>query len=407
AKKAAAALSVASSNEKDSALKFAAQMILENADEILAANKKDIDEAVINGMNPSMIDRLTLNQNRLQGIADGILEVVAQKDPIGEVISGTVRPNGLRVHKVRVPLGVLGIIYESRPNVTADAAALCIKSGNAVILRGGKEAINSNKAIAATLRCALEKAGLPADCVQLVEDTSRESAHALMHLNGYLDALIPRGGKGLIRSVKETATVPVIETGAGNCHIFIDESANAKMAAEIVFNSKTSRPSVCNAAESLVIHKNAASRILPVIKERLDEKDVLLKCDEYSFEILKNTKNVATATDADFAEEFLDFVISVKTVENLDEAVEHISKYSTGHTECIVTENYQNANEFTRRIDSAAVVVNASTRFTDGGQFGLGCEIGISTQKLHARGPMGVNELTSCKFIVYGNGQVR
>lgn len=391
--------------KKDAALLAAADGLEREAAKILAANRQDLEAARAAGMTDALLDRLALSEARIKGMADGLRSVASQTDPVGEVVSGITRPNGLRIEKVRVPLGVIGIIYEARPNVTADAAAICIKAGSAVILRGGKEALRTNTATEAVLRAAMEEAGLPADCVQLVHDTSHDSAKAMMEMTEYLDVLIPRGGKNLIRTVTENARVPVIETGWGNCHIYVDESAGTEMAAEIVFNAKTSRPSVCNAAESLLVHSAAAERVLPAIKKRLDEKNVELRGCERTRAILGSS--VVPATEEDYATEYLDYILSVKIVDSLDEAIAHIAKYSSGHSECIVTESYENARRFTQEVDSSAVYVNASTRFTDGGEFGLGAEIGISTQKLHARGPMGARELTTTKFIVTGSGQVR
>ncbi|MDD6251472.1 MAG: glutamate-5-semialdehyde dehydrogenase [Oscillospiraceae bacterium] len=390
---------------KNKALYALADALETEAEYILAENAKDLSNGEANGMSKSLLDRLALSDSRIKGMADGARQVAALADPIGTYISGGKLPNGLEVTRVRVPLGVIGIIFEARPNVTADAAALCLKSGNAVILRGGKEAINSNMAIAKVMREAIEKAGLPADCVQLIEDTTRQSSIELMGLTEYLDVLIPRGGAGLIKATVENAKVPVIETGTGNCHIYVDEFADPSMAAEIVFNAKTSRPSVCNAAESLLVHKNIAEKVLPLIKAELDKMNVEIRGCEITREILG--ESVTPATEEDYYTEFLDYIISCKVVESVDEAIAHIAEHSTGHSECIVTEDYNNSNKFTSEVDSAAVYVNASTRFTDGGEFGLGAEIGISTQKLHARGPLGINELTSMKFIVKGQGQVR
>lgn len=390
---------------KNKALYALADALETEAEYILAENAKDLSNGEANGMSKSLLDRLALSDSRIKGMADGARQVAALADPIGTYISGGKLPNGLEVTRVRVPLGVIGIIFEARPNVTADAAALCLKSGNAVILRGGKEAINSNMAIAKVMREAIEKAGLPADCVQLIEDTTRQSSIELMGLTEYLDVLIPRGGAGLIKATVENAKVPVIETGTGNCHIYVDEFADLSMAAEIVFNAKTSRPSVCNAAESLLVHKNIAEKALPLIKAELDKMNVEIRGCEKTREILG--ESVTPATEEDYYTEFLDYIISCKVVESVDEAIAHIAEHSTGHSECIVTEDYNNSNKFTSEVDSAAVYVNASTRFTDGGEFGLGAEIGISTQKLHARGPLGINELTSMKFIVKGQGQVR
>ncbi len=406
AKAKAASQSLAIAGEKkNAALAAIAQALIDNTDNIIAANRIDLDNGEKNGLSAALIDRLTLTEARIKGIADGVLEVMALPDPIGTVISGGTRPNGLRITKVRVPLGVIGIIFESRPNVTADAAVLCLKSGNAVILRGGKEAINSNKCITAVMQDAIESAGLDRNSVQLIEDTSRQSSIELMELTEYLDVLIPRGGKGLIRAVVENAKVPVIETGAGNCHTYVDASADINMAAEIIYNAKTSRPSVCNAIETILVHEDIADKALPVIKARLDEKNVELRGCEKTIAILGSS--VKPACESDWETEYGDYILAVKVVSSFDEAVAHIAKYSTGHSECIVTSDYKNAKRFTAVVDAAAVYVNASTRFTDGGMFGLGAEIGISTQKLHTRGPMGLNELTSVKFIIEGDGQVR
>lgn len=404
AKEAARTLAVMG-EEKNDALKLIAKALIDNTDAILAANKIDVDNGRANGLTESIIDRLSLSKTRIEGMAQCVLDVVALPDPIGAVLSGSKRPNGLNITKVRVPIGVIGIIFEARPNVTSDAASLCLKSGNTVILRGGKEAINSNKCIADIMRSALEKSALDKNCIQLIEDTTRQSSVELMGLVDYLDLLIPRGGAGLIKAVVENAKVPVIETGVGNCHVFVDESADIDMAANIIYNAKTSRPSVCNAIETILVHKNIAEKALPVIKARLDEKNVELRGCERTREILGDS--VIPAIEADWATEYLDYILAVKVVDNIDEAIAHITKYSSGHSECIVTENYKNANRFKNEVDAAAVYVNASTRFTDGGMFGLGAEIGISTQKIHARGPMGLNELTSMKFIIEGDGQIR
>lgn len=404
AKEAARTLAVMG-EEKNDALKLIAKALIDNTDAILAANKIDVDNGRANGLTESIIDRLSLSKTRIEGMAQGVLDVVALPDPIGAVLSGSKRPNGLNITKVRVPIGVIGIIFEARPNVTSDAASLCLKSGNTVILRGGKEAINSNKCIADIMRSALEKSALDKNCIQLIEDTTRQSSVELMGLVDYLDLLIPRGGAGLIKAVVENAKVPVIETGVGNCHVFVDESADIDMAANIIYNAKTSRPSVCNAIETILVHKNIAEKALPVIKARLDEKNVELRGCERTREILGDS--VIPAIEVDWATEYLDYILAVKVVDNIDEAIAHITKYSSGHSECIVTENYKNANRFKNEVDAAAVYVNASTRFTDGGMFGLGAEIGISTQKIHARGPMGLNELTSMKFIIEGDGQIR
>lgn len=403
AKQAARKLAVAG-NQKDTALEAIAAALEAHTEEILAANREDLAAAEANGMSRSLMDRLALNEKRIAGMADGVRQVKAQPDPVGQVLEGGVRPNGLRIEKVAVPLGVIGIIYEARPNVTADAAALCLKAGNAVILRGGKEAFRSNQAIAEVMRDAVEAAGLPRDSIQLVQDTSRASSIEMMGLTGYLDVLIPRGGAGLIRAVVENSHVPVIETGVGNCHVYVDDAADLKMAAEIIFNAKTSRPSVCNAIETVLVHKDVARTFLPMMKAKLDEKQVEIRGCDKTREILPDC---VAACEEDWATEYLDYILAVKVVDSLDEAMAHIAKYSSGHSECIVTENYRNAERFLSEVDAAAVYVNASTRFTDGGEFGLGAEIGISTQKLHARGPMGIRQLTSQKFVIRGNGQIR
>ena len=404
AKQAEQFLRTASTASKDHGLTHSADALLEHTAAILEANAKDIANGEQAGMSPALLDRLRLNEARIAGMAQGMREIVALPDPVGRVLSGGNRPNGLQIVKVAVPLGVVAVIFEARPNVTADAAALCLKSGNAVILRGGKEAIHSNQAIAAVMRAALEQAGLPQDCIQLVADTSRDSANELMRLNAYVDVLIPRGGGGLIRAVVEHATVPVIETGVGNCHVYVDQAADLEMAAEIVFNAKTSRPSVCNACESLLVHRGIAEQALPLIKRRLDEKQVVLRGDKAACAILPG---IEAAQEADWSTEYLDYILSVKVVGSIEEAIAHIGRYGTGHSECIVTQNYSAAEQFLNEVDAAAVYVNASTRYTDGGEFGFGAEIGISTQKLHARGPLGLSELTSVKYKIYGAGQVR
>ena len=391
--------------KKNEALETIAAALQANAAKIIAANATDLENGKNNGLSAALLDRLMLNESRIDGIAQGVREVEALPDPIGTVISGSTRPNGLKITKVRVPLGVIGIIFESRPNVTADAAVLCLKSGNAVILRGGKEAINSNICIAEIMRDAVESVGLDRNCIQLVQDTSRASSVELMNLTGYLDVLIPRGGKGLIRAVVDNAKVPVIETGAGNCHTYVDESADIEMAANIIYNAKTSRPSVCNAIETILVHSAVAEKALPAIKARLDEKNVELRGCERTREILGDC--VVPAVESDWETEYGDYILAVRVVDSFDEAVAHIAKYSSGHSECIVTSDYKSARRFTEEVDAAAVYVNASTRFTDGGMFGNGAEIGISTQKLHARGPMGLCELTSMKFVIEGDGQVR
>ena len=405
AKAAEHAAASASAKLKNEALKSIADALIQNTGLIIEKNKLDLENAVKNGMSVSMQDRLMLNEKRISDIASSVLKLIEAEDLIGSVDYGVIRPNGLKICKTRVPLGVIGIIFESRPNVTVDAATLCLKAGNTVILKGGKEAINSNKCLADVMRAAVEKAGLPADVIQLVEDTSREAAAELMKLNKYLDVLIPRGGAGLINAVVNQATVPVIETGTGNCHVYVDESADIQMAADIVNNGKTQRPSVCNAVESLLVHKNIAEAALPVIKSKLDEHNVEIRGCQKTADILGDC--VTLASDDDYATEFLDFIISVKVVDSIEEAIEHIQKYSTRHSECIVTKSLENAEKFQREVDAAAVYVNASTRFTDGGEFGFGAEIGISTQKLHARGPMGLRELTTVKYLINGNGQIR
>lgn len=404
AKEAARVLSVAGC-KKDLALNSIADALIEHKDEIIKANNIDIKYGEEIGLTPSLIDRLTLGEDRIKGMADGVRKVSSLPDPIGNVISGNTLPNGLTVTRVKVPLGVIGIIFEARPNVTADAASLCLKAGNAVILRGGKEAINSNKAIAKIMRDAVEKVGLPKDSIQLIEDTTRQSSTELMQLSDYLDVLIPRGGAGLIKAVVENSKVPVIETGVGNCHVYVDKYADIDMASEIIFNAKTSRPSVCNAIETILVHKDIAKDALPKIKEKLDTKNVQIRGCKTTKEILGD--DIVDAEESDYYTEFLDYILACKVVDSIDEGIAHIAKYSSGHSECIITNDYSRANKFKKEVDAAAVYVNASTRFTDGGEFGLGAEIGISTQKLHARGPMGINELTSSKFIVEGNGQIR
>ncbi|MBQ4132020.1 MAG: glutamate-5-semialdehyde dehydrogenase [Clostridia bacterium] len=403
AKKAAAVLATVSSSKKNELLLLAADMLIENKDYLIAQNERDIENALNSGLSAALIDRLRLTEQRICDMAVGLREIAGETDPVGETVEGITRPNGIRISKVRVPLGVVGIIYEARPNVTADAFGICLKSGNAVILRGGKEAIFSNLAIMKVLKEAVSKAGLPEGTVDLVEDTTRASSTELMKLK-YLDLLIPRGGAALIRATVENATVPVIETGVGNCHAFVDETADISMAVNIVENAKCQRPSVCNALETLLIHKNIAEKALPKINEALLKHNTEVRGCDKTQAILKNA---IPATEEDFKTEFLDYVLAVKVVDSLDDAMEHIRRYSTGHSECIITENYTNAERFVNELDSAALYVNASTRFTDGGQFGMGAEIGISTGKLHARGPMGIKDLTTVKFIVRGNGQIR
>lgn len=398
-------IATAGTMKKNKALIAIAQALIDKTDLIISQNKIDLSEAQANGISQVMQDRLMLNEERIKGIAECVLKLVDLDDIIGRTEYGSVRPNGMRISKVRVPMGTIGIIFESRPNVTVDAATLCMKAGNAVILRGGKEAINSNKCLAQIMRDAIASEGFPQDTIQLVTDTSRDSATQMMKLNGYLDVLIPRGGAGLIKAVVANATVPVIETGVGNCHVYVDSTADIDMAVNITDNAKTQRPSVCNAIENLIVHKDIAAKFLPKIKERFDKFNVeILGCNR-TIDILGDC--VKPATDEDYATEFLDYKISVKVVDSIEEAIDHISKYTTHHSECIVTENLSNAIKFQNEIDAAAVYVNASTRFTDGSEFGFGAEIGISTQKLHARGPMGLEALTSVKYLITGNGQIR
>jgi glutamate-5-semialdehyde dehydrogenase len=404
AKEAEKVLMVATTEEKNRALNRIADALCENAEKIVEANCIDIENGKKNGLSESLLDRLKLNSKRIEGMAKGVKDVAKLPDPVGRILREITRPNGLMIKKVSTPIGVIGVIFEARPNVTSDAAALCLKSGNTVILRGGKEAINSNKAITKIMREAVKKAGMPEDIIQLVEDTSRDSANELMRMNQYVDVLIPRGGAGLIQAVVKNATVPVIETGVGNCHIYVDKEADIDMAADIVFNAKTDRVSVCNAAESLLIHKDIAKEALAKIKVKLDEKSVELVGDNQAVGLIDG---IGMADESDWGTEYLDYKMSVKIVESLDEAITHIYQYSTGHSECIVTKDECAAEEFLNRVDSAAVYVNASTRFTDGGEFGFGAEIGISTQKLHARGPIGLPELQSFKYKIYGNGQIR
>lgn len=404
AKAAVRILSRLSTLQKNRALELAATSLKAKADFILNENKKDLDAAVANNIKGSLLDRLRLDHQRIEAMAEGLEQVSRLDDPVGEVLSMKKRPNGLQIGQVRVPLGVIGIIYEARPNVTADAFALCLKTGNAVILRGGKEAINSNKAIVKIIQEALKNADVPTDAIQLVEDTSRDSAVAMMKLNKYLDVLIPRGGAGLIQTVVENSSVPVLETGIGNCHTFIDKSANLDIAEKISINAKTQRPGICNAMESLLVHESVAQEILLPLCRKLNELNVEIRGDEKVRQIVPFA---IAATEEDWSTEFLDLILAVKVVSSLDEAINHINQYGSSHSETIVTENYSNAQRFLQEVDAAAVYVNASTRFTDGFEFGFGAEIGISTQKLHARGPMGLKELTSTKYIIYGNGQVR
>lgn len=403
--KSKASIANASTKDKNHILEVIAANLINNTGRILESNKKDLESAKDNGISDAMSDRLRLTEGRIKDMADACKELIALKDPVGEIIEGSVRPNGMRITKTRVPMGVIGIIYESRPNVTVDAATLCIKSGNAVILRGGKEAINSNKELMDIMRESVAECGFPMDIVQLVCDTSRETASAMMKADGYIDVLIPRGGKGLINAVVNNATIPVIETGSGNCHIYIDNILDLDMAVNITDNGKTQRPSVCNALETCLVHKGIAETFLPLLKERLDRHNVELRGCSETVRILGDS--VKPATEEDYATEFNDYIFAIKVVENIDEAIAHIAKYSTGHSECIITQNIQNAEKFQKEVDSACVYVNCSTRFTDGNEFGLGAEIGISTQRLHARGPMGLSELTTFKYLINGSGQTK
>ena len=391
-------------NEKNAGLSAVAKALVANASRIIAANDKDIAEAKKNQMSEALLDRLRLTEERIEGMAEGIRQVVALADPVGEIISMKTTPSGLQIGQKRVPMGVIGIIYESRPNVTADAFALCFKTGNAVILRGGSDAIYSNTAICEVIREALQSEGLPADAIQVLQDTSRETAQEFMRLNQYMDLLIPRGGAGLIRTVVEKSTVPVIETGTGNCHIYVDEFADIEMAVNIIVNAKTQRLGVCNACESLVIHEAVAKEAIPAICQALYENQVEIRGDEIARQY---DEKIVPATEEDFGKEYLDRIISMKVVPDIDAAIAHINTYNTGHSEAIITKDYGNSMRFLNEIDAAAVYVNASTRFTDGFEFGFGAEIGISTQKLHARGPMGLLALTSTKYIILGNGQIR
>lgn len=405
AKEAAQEIITISTTTKNMALQAIAKALLDNSDTILKANEEDIANAKSKGTREAMIDRLTLTKERIAGIAEGVYQVAALNDPIGEIVNMAKRPNGLMIGKKRVPMGVIGIIFEARPNVTVDAAVLCLKTSNACILRGGSEAINTNKAIMGIMQKAAEENGIPKGTLNIIEDTSRETATALMKMNGYIDMLIPRGGKGLIKSVVENATVPVVETAAGNCHIYVDASAKKDMAEEIVMNAKVQRPSVCNAAETLLIDKEIAKDFVPQIFDKLKESGVEIRADKASIEIYGG--GIAEATEEDYYTEYNDYIISVKIVDGVGEAIKHINKYNTKHSESIITESYENAQRFLNEVDAAAVYVNASTRFTDGFEFGFGAEIGISTQKMHARGPMGLEALTSIKYVIYGDGQIR
>ena len=405
AKAASYTLSTAGTAKKNAALEAIANILTERQNEWLSANAADVAAAKEAGMRPAMLDRLTLNAERIAGIVDGVRQVAALPDPIGKVDKMERRPNGLIIGRRRVPLGVIAIIFEARPNVTVDAAALCLKSGNVCILRGGREAIRSNRCVTELMRQALEQAGLPADCISLVQDTSHDTANELMHLDGYVDVLIPRGGAGLIRAVAKEASVPVIRTGEGVCHVYVDDEADLDMAAKILYNAKCSRPSVCNAAECVLVHRDVAAdfwkRALPL----LDEKGVELRADQEALALLDT--RALPAQESDWDAEYDDYILAVRTVGGMEEAIDFINAHGTQHSEAIITKNYFKAQRFLDAVDAAAVYVNASTRFTDGGEFGLGAEIGISTQKMHARGPMGLEELTSCKYVIYGEGQVR
>lgn len=404
AKQAAAKLAVTSTAVKNAALLAMAAALEAQQSEILAANERDMTAAAANGMKSSMLDRLKLTAERISGMADGLRQVAGLADPVGNVIDGKTLPNGLHITKIRVPLGVIGIIYEARPNVTADAAGLCLKSGNAVILKGGSEAMESNKTVAAILAQAAEGAGIPAGSIQFIDTSDRQAVQDLIHMNGLVDVVIPRGGAGLIQAVVRNASVPVIETGAGVCHTYVDKDANVEMAMKIAFNAKVQRPSVCNAMETLLVHKDIADKFLPMMLMMYNSSAVEIRGDKA---VQEYSSQVHPATEEDWSTEYGDLRLSVKIVDSIEEAMAHIAKYGTGHSECIVTNNYQAAQLFQYTVDAAAVYVNASTRFTDGNEFGFGAEIGISTQKLHARGPMALPELTSTKYLINGNGQVR
>jgi glutamate-5-semialdehyde dehydrogenase len=404
AKQAARKLGTLDTTVKNQALVCMAEALEQECTKIMAANAIDVENGKAKGLSSSLVDRLRLNPNRIKAMADGLRQIAGLSDPIGEVLTTDHRPNGLKISKIRVPLGVIGIIYESRPNVTVDATGLCLKAGNAVLLRGGSEAIHSNIAIMKVISEAAYKAGIPAGALQLIETTDRLVVNAMLKLNQYLDVIIPRGGAGLIKTVVENSTVPVIETGTGICHTFIDESADLKMAEAISFNAKVSRPGTCNTMETLLVHQNVAEQFLPAMLTRYHQAGVELRGCPLT---MKYHSDVTLASDEDWATEYLDFILSIKVVANLEEALEHINQYSTRHSEAIITNNAENATRFQQEVDAAAVYVNASTRFTDGFEFGFGAEIGISTQKIHARGPMGLVELTSIKYIISGNGQIR
>lgn len=404
AKKVSRKLAKMKSSEKNRALHIVADALIQSANNILAANMLDVENAVNNGMSKAMLDRLTLTPERIEGLADGVRQVASLNDPIGEVTHMWERPNGIKIGEMRVPIGVVGMIYESRPNVTSDAFAICFKSGNACILRGGSDCIHSNTAIAEAIKTALSKHGFDEDALQFISDTDRKYVTEMLNLTDYIDLIIPRGSGRLINYVVKNATVPVIETGTGNCHIFVDESADTDMAVNIIENAKTQRIGVCNAAESLVVHKNIAKKLIPALADRLAPYNVEMRGDEIAKSI---DERVVSASEDDWGKEYLDYIISIKVVDDLDSAIEHINTYTTGHSECIVTNNYSDSQRFLNEIDAACVYVNASTRFSDGMEFGFGAEIGISTQKMHARGPMGLEQITSYKYIIYGNGQIR
>ena len=393
-----------SANEKNEVLLKVAEALTENAEALTAANTLDVENGRKNNMPEALVDRLLLTGDRIRGMAEGLRQVAALEDPVGEVLGMKKRPNGLMIGQKRVPLGVIGIIYEARPNVTADAFALCFKTGNVVILKGGSDAIHSNEAIVKCIREVLREQGITEDAIQLITDTSRETTAEFMKMNQYVDVLIPRGGRGLIKAVVENSTIPVIETGTGNCHIYVDETANLQMAADIIMNAKTQRVGVCNACESVLVHEKVKDEFLPVLARRLQEKQVEIRADEAACELIPGAVH---ATEEDWGREYLDYILSLKVVSSVEEAISHINQYNTGHSEAIITNNYEHAQKFLDEVDAAAVYVNASTRFTDGFEFGFGAEIGISTQKLHARGPMGLLALTTTKYIIYGNGQIR
>ena len=393
-----------SANEKNEVLLKVAEALTENADTLTAANALDVENGRKNNMPEALVDRLLLTDDRIRGMAEGLRQVAALEDPVGEVLGMKKRPNGLMIGQKRVPLGVIGIIYEARPNVTADAFALCFKTGNVVILKGGSDAIHSNEAIVKCIREVLQKQGITEDAIQLITDTSRETTAEFMKMNQYVDVLIPRGGRGLIKAVVENSTIPVIETGTGNCHTYVDETADLQMAADIIMNAKTQRVGVCNACESVLVHEKVKEEFLPVLARRLQEKQVEIRADEAACELIPGAVH---ATEEDWGREYLDYILSLKVVSSVEEAISHINQYNTGHSEAIITNNYEHAQKFLDQVDAAAVYVNASTRFTDGFEFGFGAEIGISTQKLHARGPMGLLALTTTKYIIYGNGQIR